>query len=185
MCSSDRCGLERDALDPFVNFNMGRYFWLEGDLEQSLSWLERATQLSPSYAQGLYSRAWADTLAGRSVAGQENVDKAILLSPMDPLLYAMLGTRAFALAIRGEYAEAARWADKAARSPGAHILIEMIATLAHKLNGDDVKASKWAAGVREKNADLDAVDFFRAFPFEDPTTRKCFAAALQACGFDT
>lgn len=177
--------LERDALDPFVNFNMGRYFWLEGDLEQSLSWLERATELSPSYAQGLYSRAWADTLAGRAVAGQENVDKAISLSPMDPLLYAMLGTRGFALAIRGEYAEAAKWSDKAARSPGAHILIEMIATLAHKLNGDTVRANKWAASVRQKNARMGTGSFFRAFPFEDPATRKRFAAALKDCGFET
>tara|TARA_R110001592_G_scaffold38609_1_gene127237 strand:+ start:77366 stop:78940 length:1575 start_codon:yes stop_codon:yes gene_type:complete len=177
-------GMERDALDPFVNFNMGRYFWLEGDLDQSLSWLERATELSPSYAQGLYSRAWADTLAGRAAQGQENVDKAISLSPMDPLLYAMLGTRAFALAISGQYDEAARWSDKAAHSPGAHILIEMIAALAHKLNGDSAKAEKWAACVRRKNAGMGSADFFRAFPFEDPATRKQFTEALNKCGFE-
>src|SRR5687768_10832286 len=41
-------GLELDALDPFVNFTMGRTYWLEGDLETSLGWLERATELSPS-----------------------------------------------------------------------------------------------------------------------------------------
>ena len=36
-------GLELDALDPFANFTMGRTYWLEGDLEGSLGWFERAT----------------------------------------------------------------------------------------------------------------------------------------------
>jgi hypothetical protein len=60
-------GLELDPMDPFVNFTMGRTFWLEGDLEGSLAWLERATSISPSYAQGLYARAWTESLAGRGV----------------------------------------------------------------------------------------------------------------------
>lgn len=176
-------GLERDGLDPFVNFNMGRSFWLESDLDRSLGWLERATELSPSYSQGLYSRAWADTLSGRAVEGQANIDKAISLSPMDPLLYAMLATRAFSHSIRGEDAEAASWADRAARSPGAHILIEMIAAMAHQLNGDNAKAEKWTASVLRKNPGLTLADFFRAFPFEDSVTRNRLSQALKKCGF--
>ena len=39
---------------------MGRTYWLEGDLETSLSWLERATDISPHYAQGIYARAWTE-----------------------------------------------------------------------------------------------------------------------------
>ena len=51
--SARRCaerGLELDALDPFVNFTMGRSFWLVGDLDGSFAWLDRATAISPSYA---------------------------------------------------------------------------------------------------------------------------------------
>ena len=55
--SSAQRGLDLDPLDPFVNFTMGRTFWLEGDLESGLAWLERATSLSPNYAQGIYARA--------------------------------------------------------------------------------------------------------------------------------
>ena len=88
-------GLDLDPLDPFVNFTMGRTFWLEGDLEKGLSWLERATSLCPNYAQGIYARAWTETLSGRPLEGREHVDLAIRLSPLDPLFYGMLGTRAF------------------------------------------------------------------------------------------
>jgi hypothetical protein len=47
---------------------MGRTFWLEGDLESSLTWLERATYISPNYAQGIYARAWTESLAGQRAA---------------------------------------------------------------------------------------------------------------------
>ena len=113
---------ELDAMDPFVNFVMGRSYWLEGDLDRALPWLERATALSPSYAQGFYARAWTETLAGQAREGRGHVDFAMRLSPLDPLHYGMLGTRAFAHLVLGEDAEAARWAERAARAPGAHVL---------------------------------------------------------------
>ena len=89
-------GVDLDPLDPFVNFTMGRTFWLEGDLDGSLGWLERSTSISPNYAQGIYARGWTETLAGRGLDGRRHVDLAMQLSPLDPLYYAMLGTRAFA-----------------------------------------------------------------------------------------
>ena len=88
-------GLELDPIDPFVNFTMGRSFWLEGDLDGSLAWLDRAMSISPNYAQGIYARAWTESLSGLGLEGREHVDLAMRLSPLDPLYYAMLGTRAF------------------------------------------------------------------------------------------
>jgi TolB-like protein len=176
-------GLELDPLDPFVNFAMGRTFWLEGDLERGLGWLERATSISPNYAQGIYARAWTETLAGHALEGRRHVDLAIRLSPLDPLYYAMLGTRAFSHLMPGEDAEAARWAERAARSPGAHVLIAMIASVAHTLAGDDARADGWAANVRERNPALNGADFFRAFPIKPEGARARVAEALMRRGF--
>ena len=67
-------GLDLDPLDPFVNFTMGRTFWLEADLESGLAWLERATSLSPNYAQGIYAGGWTETLSGRDLEGREHAD---------------------------------------------------------------------------------------------------------------
>jgi tetratricopeptide (TPR) repeat protein len=123
-------GLELDALDPFVNFTMGRSFWLDGDLDNSLVWLDRACSISPNYAQGIYARGWTETLAGRGLDGRRDVDLAMRLSPLDPLYYAMLGTRSLGHMALGQDIEAAAWAERAARSPGAHVLIAMIAVAA-------------------------------------------------------
>ena len=176
-------GLDLDPLDPFVNFTMGRSFWLEGDLERGLAWLERATALSPNYAQGIYARAWTETLAGRGLEGRGHVDLAMRLSPLDPLYYAMLGTRAFTHMAEGEEAEAARWAERAARSPGAHVLIAMIAAAAQWLAGNEAAARAWAANVRERDPVLTREDFFRAFPIKPELMRRKADVALAGLGF--
>lgn len=176
-------GMELDPLDPFVNFTMGRTYWLEGDLDSSLGWLERATTISPHYAQGIYARAWTETMAARSQEGRQHVDLAMRLSPLDPLYYAMLGTRAFTHLAVGEDAEAAEWAEQAARSPGAHVLIAMIAGAAHTLSGDVTRAKFWAANARARNAALTREDFCRSFPMKSDAMRTRVLRALEDLGF--
>jgi glyoxylate carboligase len=83
----------------------------------------------------------------------------------------------------GEDAEAAQWAERAARSPGAHVLIAMIATAAHAMAGDDSRAAAWAADVRERNAVLTRQDFFRSFPMKSEAVRVRVANSLGRFGF--
>jgi TolB-like protein/DNA-binding winged helix-turn-helix (wHTH) protein len=176
-------GLELDPLDPFVNFTMGRTYWLDGELETSLGWLERATQVSPNYAQGVYARAWTEAMAGKSGESRDHVDLAMRLSPLDPLHYAMLATRGFTHMLRGDDAEAARWAERGARSPGAHVLIAIIAAAAHTLSGDNARAAFWAANARERSPGLRQADFFRAFPMRSDAMRSRLERALGVLGF--
>lgn len=186
VCAARRAaerGLELDALDPFVNFTMGRTFWLQGDLDSSLSWLERATSISPNYAQGIYARAWTEALAGCSSQGRKHVDLAMRLSPIDPLYYAMMATRAFTHMLAGEDTEAADWAERAARSPGAHVLIAMIAAAAQSLRGDAARAAWWAANVRERSPAMRRNDFLRAFPMKADSMRHRVIGALRQLGF--
>jgi protein-S-isoprenylcysteine O-methyltransferase Ste14 len=162
---------------------MGRTYWLEGDLETSLGWLERATDISPHYAQGIYARAWTEVLSGKTVDGRRNVDLAMRLSPLDPLHYAMLATRAFTHMTLNEDAEGAHWAERGARSPGAHVLIAMIAAVAHTLAGDTARAAFWADNVRQRNDTLTREVFFRSFPVKSEPMRARLDRALQQMGF--
>ncbi|WP_336492493.1 winged helix-turn-helix domain-containing tetratricopeptide repeat protein [Methylobacterium nigriterrae] len=175
--------VELDPLDPFANVTLGRAFWLTGDIDRSLPWLERSTDLSPSYAHGFYARAWADTVSERDLDGSKNIDAAISFSPLDPFLYAMLATRALTCLIHGDTGQAATWADRAARSPGAHVMISMIAVIAHTLNGDPSRAAVWVADVRRRRGDVSQVHFFTSFPFRDGETRRRIAKAMEDSGF--
>jgi TolB-like protein len=176
-------GLELDPFDPFVNFTMGRTYWLEGDLDTSLSWLERATDISPHYAQGIYARAWTEALSGKAVDGREHVDLAMRLSPLDPLHYAMLATRALTHLASNEDDQAAHWAERGARSPGAHVLIRVIAAAAHTLVGDTTRAAFWADNVRQRTDALTREVFFQSFPMKSEPMRVRLDRALVELGF--
>ncbi|MEJ2275547.1 MAG: winged helix-turn-helix domain-containing protein [Woeseiaceae bacterium] len=176
-------GVDLDPLDPFVNFTMGRTYWLEGDLDRSLSWLERATSLSPNYAQGIYAQAWTELMAGTTDGARHHVDLAMQLSPLDPLNYAMLSLRGLTHIAAGDDQVGAEWAERGARAPGAHVLIAMIAAAAQALAGDGEKARRWAAEVRSRNPALTRNDFFGAFPMKSEAMRTRVTAALESLGF--
>jgi hypothetical protein len=95
----------------------------------------------------------------------------------------MLGTRAFNHAVQGEDAEAARFAERAARAPGAHVLIAMIASAMQAIAGDEPASIAWAANVRERNPALRREDFFRSFPIKVAAARSRIDAALVRRGF--
>jgi len=95
----------------------------------------------------------------------------------------MLGTRSFTHMVANEDAQAAFWAERAARSPGAHVLIAMIASAAHTLAGDESAAAAWAANVHERNPALTRDDFFRSFPIKSATVRTRISEALARRGF--
>jgi Tfp pilus assembly protein PilF len=176
-------GLDIDPLDPFVNFTMGRSFWLEADLERASSWLERATSLSPNYAQGMYALAWTNTLAGAEQGGRGQIDHAMRLSPLDPLFYAMLGARGFTHIANEEYVEAAVWTDAAAQSPGAHVFMALLAAATQALAGNKKRAAAWAADVRRRGPLLRSDDFFRGYPIRVEPMRSRVATALKGLGF--
>jgi TolB-like protein len=175
--------LERDPIDPFGNLTMGRSHILRGDLESCLPWLDRANALNPNYAQAKYSRAWTQSLLGDAASSQTNVDAALALSPLDPLLYGMLGVRSFSHMVLGETDKAVEWAERAAHAPSAHVLIDLIALVAHGLNGDDEKAKFWAASARRRSSSLSKGDFLRAFPFREPKTHGRVLKTLERYGF--
>lgn len=175
--------VELDALDPFANFTLGRSLWLSGDVGGSLVWLNRSIDLAPHYAQAIYSRALSETASGAGAEGQRHVDAAMLLSPIDPLHYAMLATRGLSHLVRGEDGLAQDWAERAARAPGAHVVVELIAAACCLLNGDAAQARTWAESARGRHATFSRADFFRAVPFQAIDARRRIAEALEVLGF--
>ena len=175
--------LERDPLDPFGHLTMGRARWLHDDLEGSLSWLNQANALNPNYAHARYSIGWTEALLGSVETSQRNIAAALALSPLDPLVYGMLGVQALSHLRLNDHAQAAQWAERAARSPGAHPLIEMIAAAAHGLNDDEPRARIWAASIRARASYLNTSDFMRAFPFRDAATKARVSEMLTRLGF--
>jgi tetratricopeptide (TPR) repeat protein len=175
--------MDLDPFDPFVNLTMGRCEWLDGNLEACLPWIERSVSLSPNYAFAIYNGALVGTLLGDAHHNEERVKRAISLSPIDPLNYAMLATRALIHAVRGNYAEAAHWAARAIASPNAHVQIYAIAAITHELAGLHELAAGYSAHIHRTYPTYKGTDFLGSFPFRNSTTLGDFQCTLRQLGF--
>jgi len=168
-----------DPLDPFANLTMGRAVMLAGDLKNAVPWFDRSVELNPNYAFALYNRGLVDAIAGSGLESEERVKKAMKLSPVDPLHYAMLATMALSHIVRGEYEAATDWGERGARAPNAHVQIRVIAALAHELAGNREAAGYWASEIRRGNPGYRQSTFFQAFPFHDERTLELAQTALK------
>jgi DNA-binding SARP family transcriptional activator/TolB-like protein len=156
-------GLMADDRDPAAHWAMGRALWLRGGLDQAVQELERAVDLSPNFASAHYTLAFVHSQGGDPEAAIAFTDHARLLSPFDPLLFAMLGSRAMALMRLGRYDEAADWAIKAAARPNAHQHIMAIAAICLGLAGRPREAETYTRKIRARVRDYGIADFLSAF----------------------
>jgi DNA-binding SARP family transcriptional activator/TolB-like protein len=156
-------GLMVDDRDPAAHWAMGRALWLRGGLDQAVQELERAIDLSPNYASAHYTLAFVHSQSGDPRAAISFSDHARVLSPFDPLLFAMLGSRALALVRLGEYDEAANWAIKAAARPNAHQHIMAIAAISLGLAGRLEEAGAYTGRIRARVPNYGIADFLAAF----------------------
>ena len=168
-----------DPLDPFVSLTMGRAEMLQGNWEAAMPWFDRSTEINPSYALAFYHRALSDAVIGSGDEGPDYAMKAIALSPIDPMLYAMLGARAFSHLAQGDLDAAIDWAERAAISPGAHVHIHAIAYLAQALAGNRDASRNWFDQVRRREPQYTDKLFFQAFPIRDERLRATVKSALK------
>lgn len=168
-----------DDQNPAAHWSMGRALWLTGDHDQAVRELEHSVSLSPNFALGHYALAFVHSQSGDPAAAIAASDHSRLLSPCDPLLFGMLGTRAIALIRLGAFDEAAQWAVKAAARPNAHVHILAIAAHCLALAGRVGEARNYAARIHLQNPDYRTENFLETFHFTpDVIARYREAAAL-------
>ncbi len=170
-----------DDRDPAAHWAMGRALWLRGGHDQAVTELERAVDLSPNYASAHYTLAFVHSQSGDPHAAISFSDHSRHLSPFDPLLFAMLGTRAVSLARLGQYEEAADWAIKAAARPNAHHHIMAIAAFTLGLAGRIEDANVYKARIHERVPNYALKDYLAAFRYSADAA-AVFSAGAKKIG---
>jgi DNA-binding SARP family transcriptional activator len=173
--------LMADDHDPAAHWAMGRALWLRGRADESLMELERVVDLSPNFALGHYSLSFVHSQSGDPKAAIGSSDHSRQLSPFDPLLFGMLGTRAMAHVRLGQFAEAAEWALKAAARPNAHVIILAIAAYCLALAGRLEEGRAFAATIHRTLPSYSVEDFLTTFQFA-PEAQSLFRKAAKRIG---
>jgi DNA-binding SARP family transcriptional activator len=122
-------GLEVDPIDPAAHWAMGRALWLRREHDGAVGALDQSIRLSPNYALAHYALAFVHCQTGDPARAIEAADTAAHLSPLDPMLFAINGTRTFASLRLGRVQEAAEFAIRVGQQPNAHVHAHAIAAL--------------------------------------------------------
>jgi tetratricopeptide (TPR) repeat protein len=160
---------------------LGRALWLSGRHDASVLKLEQAVDLSPNFAQGHYTLAFVHSQSGDPHAAISSADHSRDLSPFDPLLFGILGSRAMALVRLGRFEEAAEWGAKAAARPNAHAHILAIAAFSLALAGRLEEARTQLAAIRRTLPSYRIDDFLTAMQFA-PEGAKMFREGARRIG---
>lgn len=152
-----------DERDPTSHWALGRALWLLERQEDAVEELGLSVALNPNFALGHYSIAFVQAQGGDARAALDAADLAQRLSPFDPLLFGMLGSRAMAHLNLKDYEQAAAWAERAARRPNAHVHIHAIAALCDALAGRQDAARAYVHRIKETAPDYRCSDFLLAF----------------------
>lgn len=159
-------GAMADDRDPASHWALGRALWLKDQQEEALHELREAIELSPNFALGRYTLGFVHAQSGDPQVAIAEVDEARALSPLDPLLFGMLASRALALARLGRYEEAAAWAARSAARPNAHVHIRAIAMVCLALAGRRTQARSFAQAIQQAQPGYRIDDFLVAFKLD-------------------
>lgn len=174
--------IELDALDPFANFVMGRTFWLAGEAERSIPWIERSLMINPNYAQAHYIHGLAGVMTEQEIDSHKDAIQAMSLSPLDPFMFAFHGVRTISFIAEGDYENARKSAELGARQPGAIFMSDLVAAIANLLAGNEENAQYWMSRLLHRKPDVDMALVFKAFPFCKGETRNRIHASLLKLG---
>jgi len=156
---------------------------LHRDHERADELLARALDLAPNDAE---TSLWSiPTLAytGRAEEAVRSAERAIRLSPNDPLLFRHHHFLSIAHYARGCWEEAAHWGLRAMRSNGAYTSNLAMTAAALAAQGRTTEAREPAARLVELVPGMRVGEVMTRWPHQDATVRERFGRHLIAAGF--
>jgi len=104
--------LKRDEKDAIPYFAIGRIQMMMGNHDASIASLEKSIELNPCFAQSYHGLGFALALAGRLEDSKKTVQKAIELSPKDPMMWAFTIVHALTFVLNGEDEAGLDWVQR-------------------------------------------------------------------------
>jgi TolB-like protein/DNA-binding winged helix-turn-helix (wHTH) protein len=178
-----RKGVELDDQDGLIRFMYGRALLATKAYGDALAELETAVELNPCLA--LSYCGLGDSLAceGRITEAIPYFQKAIELSPYDPLRWAFYSYRALAHIFAQDFALASDWAQKATRVPNAHYwaFAHRVSALGHLDRPEDLQAA--TSELLQRKPDFSCgFALKRLFYVKNPDQLELYVAGLRRAG---
>jgi len=157
--------------------------YLAGEVETGAAYVDRALLLNPNLAAAWSVRGWLHVYAGNAEPAIECFEKAMRLSPLDPLTHFGNTGLAFAHFLAGRYEDAAGWANRARQERPNFATSLRIAAVSHALAGQDREAREAMTRLQELDPNARLSNLARvAAPFRRPDDLARFTEGLRSAG---
>jgi adenylate cyclase len=157
--------------------------YLGHEVEAGAAYIDRALVLNQNLAASWNASGWVRMYLGESASAIEHFERAMRLSPLDPLTYFASTGMAFAHAFAGRYDEAISWATKALHEQPNWATALRVAAMANALSDRMVEARAAMACLREVDPALRLGNVDRvAPPLRRAEDRVRFLESLRKAG---
>jgi TolB-like protein/Tfp pilus assembly protein PilF len=169
--------------DPVALATAGIAFgYVVGDLDRGAASTDRAIELDSNLAAGWLWSAFIRVWLGDPELALQHVERAMRLSPHDPMLFNMQACTAAAHFFAGRYAEASAWALKAVRDNPRHLLAQIIAAASTALTGRITDAQRTVERVLQIDPSLSIANLQEFVPLRRSEDVSRFAEGLRKAG---
>jgi TolB-like protein len=156
---------------------------LADEFETGAAHIERALALNPNLAAAWSASGWVRIYLGEPAAAIGRFERAMRLSPLDPLAYVACGGVGWAHLFAGHYDEAASWARKASQEQPNWATALRVAAIAYALSDRIVEAREAMARMLEIDPGLRLGNLARATPpFRRPEDLARWTEGLRKAG---
>jgi TolB-like protein/cytochrome c-type biogenesis protein CcmH/NrfG len=181
--AAGRKAVELDEQDALMRFTYGRALLAAKAYGDAIAELETAIDLNPYLAPNYCGLGDSLAYEGRFDEAIPYFQKAIELSPHDPLRWAFYSYGALAHIFAQQFDVAAEWAYKATRVPNAHYwpFAHRVSALGHLQNQDDLPIAK--ADLLQRKPDFScAFARRRLFYVRDSAQLDLYVQGLRQAG---
>lgn len=173
-----------DQTDPFAHFAKGRISIFNGDHEKAVAEFRRAIALNPNYALAHFGLAHGLWHAGRPAEALPHHDEAIRLSPHDPILWAILASKAIALVMVERYEEGIAISQEAQRNNDSHLFVYLAEVSALGILGKEEESADALERLKKVQPDISIGFIEQSLPMAASDARDRFLQGLKLAGLD-
>jgi TolB-like protein/class 3 adenylate cyclase len=153
-----------------------------GDLDDGVALIDRALVLNPNLAAAWRFSGYVRVFLGEPDLAIEHLERAVRLSPLDPLIFIVQNGIVLAHFFAGRYGEALSWAGKALRQNPNYAAAMIMAAVSAALAGRSDEMQKAVGRLSEIDPTAGISNFSNVWPLRRPEDLATFEKGLRLTG---
>ncbi|TNF86102.1 MAG: adenylate/guanylate cyclase domain-containing protein [Gammaproteobacteria bacterium] len=174
--------LRIDQTNPFSYFAIGRISIFSGNHDKAIAEYKRAISLNPNYALAHFGLAHGLWHAGRPAEALPHYDDAIRLSPHDPIMWAVLASKAIALVMDERYEEGIAISRQAQQLNDSQLFTYLAEVSGLGMLGQAQEAENALQRLRLVEPEISMEFIERSLPMTDSEAKDRFLRGLKLAG---